>query len=111
MNYHPGAISLFKTMPSSRYNAAERTWSFALKDHNELARVLRPLHPEVQLDPLPRWVLATFGTIDVKSSKVPGSHNSNDKNVSINHDPDGPNVEPCLWDNLMPLQKDGVRYA
>ena len=43
MQYHPGAIAVFKTIQSGRYNATARTWSFALKDHNELARSLRPL--------------------------------------------------------------------
>ena len=60
MPYHPGAISVFKEIQSSRYNASDRVWSFDLKDQSELARRLGPFQPEIQLDPLPRWVLETF---------------------------------------------------
>ena len=103
MAYHPGAIALFKTISSSRYNATERTWYFSLKDHNDLTRMMRQLQPEVQVDPLPRWVLETFGPNKRAFS------NREDANLSINED--GPSVEPWLWDCLMPFQKDGVRYA
>lgn len=106
MNYHPGAITIFKTIKSGRYNAAERTWSFSMKDHTELARGLRPLQPEVQIDPLPRWVLETFKSNTTDTAQVRDNQNS-----SINQDPSEPTVEPCLWDNLMPFQRDGVRYA
>ena len=106
MAFHPGAITIFKTITSSQYNASDRTWSFSLKDHNNLARNLRPLQPEVQLDPLPRWVLETFNCNN-NNTKIEIS-NPND---SINQDTDNPEVEPCLWDNLMPFQRDGVRYA
>ena len=64
MNFHPGAITVFKTIQSSRYNATERIWSFSLKDHNELLKGLRPLQPEVQVDPLPKWILETFKSKD-----------------------------------------------
>ena len=105
MGYHPGAISLFKTIDSGKYNAAERTWSFEIKDHNELVRKLRPLNAEVQLDVLPRWILETFNyKRNDKKEKV-------NLDSSINCDPYSPQVEPCLWDNLMPFQRDGVRYA
>ena len=49
MSYHPGAIALFKSIESSKYNATERTWSFEIKDHNELVRKLRPLDIEFSM--------------------------------------------------------------
>ena len=105
MSYHPGAIALFKSIESSKYNATERTWSFEIKDHNELVRKLRPLNKEVQLDTLPRWVLEIFNqNKDNKREKI-------SLNNSVNCDSLSPQVEPCLWDSLMPFQRDGVRYA
>lgn len=105
MGYHPGAISLFKSIESGKYNATERTWSFEIKDHNELVRKLRPLNAEVQLDVLPRWILETFNyKRDSRKEKI-------NLNASVNSDPYSPQVEPCLWDNLMPFQREGVRYA
>ena len=105
MAYHPGAITVFKTIDSGRYNATERTWSFDIKDHNELTRKLRPLQQEVQLDILPRWILETFN-INQKTRKEKINLDN-----SVNNDPHCPQVEPCLWDSLMPFQRDGVRYA
>ena len=106
MPYHVGAISVFKEIKSSRYNAADRIWSFDLKDHSELARRLGPFQPEIQLDPLPRWVLETFKSKN-KETKI----SAENLNASINQDPNEPTVEPTLWDNLMPFQREGVRYA
>ena len=102
MQYHPGAIAVFKTIQSGRYNATARTWSFALKDHNELARSLRPLQPEVELDSLPRWILETFNSDKCKRA-IKSNTNFSDEAES--------SVEPCLWDNLMPFQKDSIRFA
>merc|ERR1719510_833439 len=101
MQYHPGAITVFKTIQSANYNATARSWSFALKDHNELARCLRPLQPEVEVDSLPRWVLETFN-----SDKCKRAIESNTTFLAIQS-----GVEPRLWDNLMPFQKDSIRFA
>ena len=50
-------IPVMNDPPSSRYNSLDRQWLFALSDHEELIRKLRPLRPEVDVEPLPRMVI------------------------------------------------------
>ncbi|CAL4106928.1 unnamed protein product, partial [Meganyctiphanes norvegica] len=93
MGFHQGAIDVFKTMESKVYDATTRKWNFLLSDHDNLAKALLPMKPEVTVAPLPlsvRKVLQDasqyppLGSIDISS------------------------LDPKLLDSLMPFQHDGV---
>ena len=58
--YHETLIKVFKTMKTGVYNAKTRIWSFSLEEHDKLVREAGVLKGEVELIPLPRWILDTF---------------------------------------------------
>jgi len=94
-SYHERLIKLFKTMKTGQYNATARDWSFDLAEHDKLVRAAGDLKPEVELTPLPRWILETF-----RSPKV-----YNPSEISLE------DIEPKILDNLMPFQREGIQYA
>lgn len=99
--YHVAVINVFKSIPSAKYNASDRQWLFNISDHEDLIRQLRPLRPEVEIDPLPKIVV---NVLDKNRNKR--------KEVFVNTDQEGSFViEPSLWDALMPFQREGVVYA
>lgn len=97
LRFHEGSIGVFKSISSGRYNASDRTWSFHIDDHDELLKKLRPLLPDLSVEGLPKWIMETFSA--KKSTLKLVTEDEEDQ------------VEPDLWQALMPFQREGVRYA
>jgi len=95
VGFHNQLIQTFKEIGSGQYNAKKKTWNFDMMDHDNLLNKAKSLKPEVELSPLPLWVLQTF-----KSSRtlLP-------ENIDISE------IEPYLHENLMPFQKEGIQYG
>ena len=95
VGYHQQLLAIVKTVPSAQYNAAKKTWTFLISDHDTVIRKLAPLKPEVEVTPLPPWILATF--------RKPRDLNPALVDIST--------IDPFLLTNLMPFQQEGVRYG
>ena len=95
VGYHQQLLAIVKTVPSAQYNAAKKTWTFLISDHDTVIRKLAPLKPEVEVTPLPPWILATF-------------RKPRDLNPAL---VDLSTIDPFLRTNLMPFQQEGVRYG
>ena len=95
VGYHQQLLAIVKTVPSAQYNAAKKTWTFLISDHDSVMRKLAPLKPEVEVTPLPPWILATF-------------RKPRDLNPAL---VDLSTIDPFLLTNLMPFQQEGVKYG
>ena len=95
VGYHQQLLAIVKTVPSAQYNAAKKTWTFLISDHDTVMRKLAPLKPEVEVTPLPPWILATF-------------RKPRDLNPAL---VDLSTIDPFLLTNLMPFQQEGVKYG
>ena len=95
VGYHQQLLAIVKTVPSAQYNAAKKTWTFLISDHDTVIRKLAPLKPEVEVTPLPLWILATF-------------RKPRDLNPAL---VDLSTIDPFLLTNLMPFQQEGVKYG
>lgn len=91
--YHQQMIEIFRTMPSRKYDAEKKRWSFHITCHNNLMEKLKCLRPAVLVAEIPRLVLRAF-------SEIP-----EDYEVSLN------SLDCKLEQALLPFQKDGVRSA
>lgn len=91
-------FQIFKSLPSGAYNAQDRTWNFALSDHDRLMSQVQPLEPRVIIQPLPKWVIRTF------SRPFSEEQEADLRELSER-------LEPTLERGLMPFQKDGVAFA
>ena len=94
-SYHAPLIDLFKQLASAQYRASDRTWTFALAEHDLLLQKARGLAPGVLVTPLPANILATF----LRPSTADPS------TIDLNQ------VEAHLLDQLMPFQREGVQYG
>ena len=95
VGYHGQLIETLRNLPSAQYNATKKTWSFLVVDHDSVLRKLLPLKSEVVISPLPNWILKTFSKPrDLTPDQV-----------------DIGAIEPYLYDNLMPFQKEGIKFG
>jgi len=95
VGFHDQLIQTFKGIESSQYNAQKKTWNFNILDHDRLIQQIKPLQSEVNICPLPNWTLQTFKTA---RTVLP-------ENIDIS------DIEPYLYENLMPFQKEGIQYG
>jgi len=95
VGFHAQLIQAFKTIDSGQYNAQKKTWTFHIMDHDILVQKTNQLKPEVDVSPLPRWTLETF---KVPRTLLP-------ENIDIS------DIEPHLYEQLMPFQKEGIQYG
>jgi len=95
VSYHKQLIDLVKTVGSAQYNATKKSWTFNISDHDLLHQKLRCLKPEVEISNLPHWILQTFSKPrDLTPALV-----------------DLSSIDPYLLENLMPFQKEGIKYG
>ncbi|GLV44988.1 Marcal1 [Carabus blaptoides fortunei] len=92
--YHQKIVDVFKTVPSSKYNATNKTWNFFMHHYDVLLSKMKVLQPEVVVDPLPKFVVSLFKLPQLNNGSVDFSR-----------------IEPELLDTLMPFQKDGVCFG
>jgi len=95
VGFHEQVINTFKGIESGQYNAQMKTWSFNILDHDRLIQKTNSLKPEVDISPLPLWILQTFKS---PRTLLP-------ENIDIS------DIEPHLYENLMPFQKEGIQYG
>ena len=95
VGYHAQLIETLRSLPSAQYNATKKTWSFLVIDHDSVLRKLLPLKSEVVIAPLPNWILKTFSK----------PRDLTPEQVDIGA------IEPYLYDNLMPFQKEGIKFG
>ena len=95
VGYHAQLIATLRSLPSAEYNATKKTWSFPVVDHDSVLRKLQPLKSEVEISPLPNWILKTF----MKPRDL------TPEQVDIGA------IEPYLYNNLMPFQKEGIKFG
>jgi len=93
VNYHESLIKIFKSMKTGSYNAKDRIWSFHISDHDPLIQAATPLKPDLELTPLPRWILETF------------------KRPKPEQEIDITRIEPLIYESLMPFQHEGIKYG
>ncbi|XP_018011720.1 SWI/SNF-related matrix-associated actin-dependent regulator of chromatin subfamily A-like protein 1 isoform X2 [Hyalella azteca] len=96
VQYHTGLIEVFKTMPSRKYDADTKQWSFSIDEHTELMKKIKALEPAVRISPLPANVLKVLK----EAKSLPPLHS-----VDIS------GLDPLLRDSLLPYQLDGVRFG
>ena len=95
VGYHKQLIDSMRSLPSGQYNATKKTWSFLVIEHDSVMRSLQSLKPEVDISPLPNWILKTF----MKPRDL------TPEQVDIGA------IDPHLYQNLMPFQKEGIQYG
>jgi len=95
VGFHAQMIQTFKSIDSAQYNAQQKTWTFNIIDHDILVQKTNLLKPEVEVNPLPRWTLDTFKK---PRTLLP-------ENIDIS------DIEPYLYEQLMPFQKEGIQYG
>ena len=95
VSYHKQLIDIVKTVGSAQYNATKKTWTFHIADHDTVLRKVACLKPEVEVTALPNWILQTFSK--------PRDLTPNLVDIS--------SIDPYLLTNLMPFQKDGIKYG
>ena len=95
IGYQRQVIDTVKQCPSAQYNATKKIWTVHICDHDSLLQSLMKLKPDVEVTPLPHWIIQTF--------KKPRDLTPDLVNIS--------NIEPHLYDSLMPFQKEGIKYG
>ena len=95
VGYHGQLIETLRNLPTAQYNATRKTWSFLVVDHDSVLRKLLPLKSEVVISPLPNWILKTFSK----------PRDLTPEQIDIGA------IEPYLYDNLMPFQKEGIKFG
>jgi len=95
VGYHKQLIDTLKSLPTAQYNATKKTWSFLIIEHDSVLRKLQSLKAEVEISPLPNWILKTF--------KKPRDLTPEQVDIA--------DIEPHLYENLMPFQKVGIQYG
>ena len=93
VGYHKQLIDTIKTVSSAQYNAAKKSWSFHITDHENIVKRLANLKPDVEIAPLPSWILNTFRK---PRDVIPVDLSCIEKNI---------------LENLMPFQREGVEYG
>ena len=93
VGYHKQLIDTVKTVSSAQYNAGKKSWSFHITDHENVIKRVASLKPDVEIAPLPLWILNTFRK---PRDVIPVDLSS---------------VEKHILDNLMPFQKEGVKFG
>ena len=93
VGYHKQLIDTVKTVSSAQYNAGKKSWSFHITDHENVIKRVASLKPDVEIAPLPAWILNTFRK---PRDAIPVDLSS---------------VEKHILDNLMPFQKEGVKFG
>lgn len=94
--YHAATIQVFKTMTSRSYDYNKKLWTFQISEHRKLVAALRPLHPEVEVQPLPQFVLTA---VEAAAKKVPADY------IDLF------GLDSRLLDALMPFQTEGVKFG
>ncbi|XP_049949424.1 SWI/SNF-related matrix-associated actin-dependent regulator of chromatin subfamily A-like protein 1 isoform X1 [Schistocerca serialis cubense] len=95
VGYHKRMIDIFKTMGSAKYDAPSKRWSFHIKDHNLLLKVL-DAEPDLSISKLPDIVLRTF----LSAPPAP-----------VNYEIDLSRIDKQLVENLMPFQREGICFG
>ena len=93
VGYHKQLIDTVKAVSSAQYNAGKKSWSFHISDHENLIQKVASLKPDVEIAPLPLWILNTFRK---PRDVIPVDLSS---------------VEKHIMENLMPFQKEGVKFG
>ena len=95
VGYHKDLIDTLRSLPSAQYNATKKTWSFLVIEHDSVSRKLQTFKPDVEISPLPNWILRTFmKPRDLTPEQV-----------------DIGGIESYLYQNLLPFQKEGIKYG
>ena len=95
VGYHKELIDTLRSLPSAQYNATKKTWSFLVIEHDSVLRKLQTFKPDIEISPLPNWILRTFmKPRDLTPEQV-----------------DIGGIEPYLYQNLLPFQKEGLKYG
>ncbi|KAL3831573.1 hypothetical protein ACJMK2_023311 [Sinanodonta woodiana] len=98
--YSAPLIEVFKSMKTKLYDAVTKKWSFRLEDYNKLCELVKPLQPQVQIDPLPPAILKVFG-----------EYAKEDKQLDEIPTADLSNVDQILVNSLFPFQREGVNFG
>ncbi|KAJ8019005.1 SWI/SNF-related matrix-associated actin-dependent regulator of chromatin subfamily A-like protein 1 [Holothuria leucospilota] len=96
MPFQQNVVEIFQKMKSKSYDASSRKWTFGVLEYTDLIKQLRSLRPPVDVKPLPPPIVKLFCT----SSKPFPVQEAN--LISVDQE---------LRDNLLPFQRDGVKYG
>ena len=87
-------VTVCKSMKSSRYDPSSCTWSLGLEEYQNFIQRLSG-NDEINVMPLPAWILATFPGKELSASFGIELHSIDEKLVS----------------KLMPFQREGVEFG
>jgi len=104
--YNAAVIDVFKTMKTRSYDKDTRTWSFQLQEHDELVKKLRGLG-NVTVTALPPSVLKSLSASGCSPMGKGAAPVISDAEVESKLS----TLPPDLWAQLMPFQRDGVKFA
>ena len=107
--YHAGAIAAFKTIKSRSYDHPAKSWSFHVRDHDELVKALSAVGG-ITVNKLPSNVIKTLaGAPDggAGGGSKDGSLALSDEQVESKLQ----QLPPDLLSSLMPFQREGVKFA
>jgi hypothetical protein len=107
-NFHAGAIAVFKTIKSKSYDHVTRTWSFHVRDHDELAKALSAVGG-ITVKALPANVIKALGGA---SDAGAGSSGGQDGCLALSDEQAESKLQqlpPDLLSSLMPFQRAGVK--
>ena len=93
-SYHQTLINRIRSMKSAQYEAMTRTWTLDVDQHHDLVKLCQELKAEVTLEGLPKSVLNAVKTAPQKRA------------FDLRAE-----VEPALYDNLMPFQREGIEFG
>ncbi|KAG8198721.1 hypothetical protein JTE90_023489 [Oedothorax gibbosus] len=96
VKFHKELIEVFKSIPNRLYDMQTKKWNFPVKDHDKLISLVKPLHSEVILAPLPKVILNVF-------KSAPATRTIEDVDLS--------RLDPFMLKTLLPFQKEGVQFA
>ncbi|XP_043501144.1 SWI/SNF-related matrix-associated actin-dependent regulator of chromatin subfamily A-like protein 1 isoform X1 [Polistes fuscatus] len=96
-SYLSSVIDVFKTMNSRSYDTKTKTWSFHLKDYDNLIRKLIELKSNLSIIQIPASVMRLFKKNDCSSNIKPCIDLSS--------------IDETLRSTLMPFQEEGICYG
>ena len=107
--YHEGVIKAFRTIKSKTWDASTRTWSFHVRDHDELVKKLSEVGG-VTVKALPSNVIKALNS---PSNAGAGSTGKDNGLVMSEAEAESKlqDLPPDLLSVLMPFQREGVKFA
>eukprot|EP00116_Pleurobrachia_bachei_P015540 sb/3475802/ len=81
--YHAQLIQLLKGIPGRVYDMSTTKWHLPINVHDQFLEKARALRPQVQVHPLPKFVVTSLGLFQSEAAEISDSNSLKEKLLSF----------------------------